>query len=308
MSWLPFRSDEFISHQRNLQQLKLNKQWLFMQSQLAAVAYSIGSLLVFAVLLIATDINFVWRSTILSAESLNEVLTGLSIPWGFWEQAQPNLNMLLQTRDSRLATTTSNAQIYGSWWQFILAIQLFYCFFPRLLCYLYARFLFIRTLNNDLESRLEKEKDKVIKKNSNSIRNIKTVQNLEGDFVLTNWAGIDLQLIREFLPDWFDITNEEKQLKAGPLASESEQKIAERWQGRQLIVVKSWEPPLGELKDYMESGQGYIFPVDWEAEKVKVLQPKHFDEWLRFVSHLSRWQVFCPLALHEEEKDEVSDD
>ena len=52
---------------RKLKQQSMDSLWFFHASQIMAICFSLAGLLVFFLLLLATDVNFVWRSTILNA-------------------------------------------------------------------------------------------------------------------------------------------------------------------------------------------------------------------------------------------------
>ena len=73
------------------------KLYFFYQSQLAALSFSLASLLVLLMLLVSTDVNFIWRSTLLNAEQLYWLLDCLATPWSFWPSAQPELELLQLT-------------------------------------------------------------------------------------------------------------------------------------------------------------------------------------------------------------------
>ena len=278
---------------RRLRQMKIEKHWFFLQSQLAAIAYSFASLLLFLILLLSTDINFVWRSTLLSAEDIFYVLKGISFPWPFWSSAQPTMELLSLTQDSRIASNEVSSNVYGRWWQFIFAVQIFYTLLPRLFGYAIAKWQIIRIARNDIESKLLAENT-----HSKSVEDAKTrkefVSLIPEHLVITNWAGIDPLLLAKI--DILD-TDSNNFMQAGPTSTDAQQMVAERWQGEQVVVVKSWEPPLGELEDFLQNGRGYLLPLDWNGESLKKIQEKHLSEWIRFASQLADWQIFCPMAL-----------
>ena len=75
---------------RKIHQMNLDKSWFLMQSQAAAIAFSLTSLTTYFILLLATDLNFVWRSTILNPADIYPFLKLVAAPWVFWEGAQPS--------------------------------------------------------------------------------------------------------------------------------------------------------------------------------------------------------------------------
>ncbi len=275
---------------RKLQQLKLDKYWFLMQSQAAGIAYSLTSLIVFFLLLLATDINFVWRSTILSSTDLFPILKLIASPWSFWQSAQPSLELLQMTQNSRLLNSNVHVSIYGDWWQFILATQIFYSLLVRLIIYLVSvwklNFYFAADIESQLQSAIEShpfiDSEKLVVSD--------LVHDLPKKIVINNWANIPNELLAR-LPS---INVNAPQINSGPNATPVEKIEAERWQGEQLVIVKSWEPPLGELEDFLRNGKGYLFPIDWNELGLVNPSIKHVNEWRRFVNKLPNWQVYLP--------------
>jgi len=291
---LPLWSAQQQSLFRKTRQLNLHKHWLLLQSQAAALAFSCASLLVFFVLLLATDINFVWRSTLLDATDLLPFLNTIALPWGFWERAQPSLVLLQATQDSRLLISGVDATRYAGWWQFILASQLYYSLLPRALVLVVARLSFIHQARQDLESRLQQEiiRHPITPSKSHVLAPV--VTELPSAIAINNWCGVALSLLKPLTE--LDL-RAENLLVAGPLATQEQQASAESWHGEQLVVVKAWEPPLGELLDFLQHGRGYLLPLDWDETGLKPPRPSHLQEWQRFVSQLPQWRIFLPQQL-----------
>ncbi|MFT7133731.1 MAG: hypothetical protein ACI81O_002449, partial [Cyclobacteriaceae bacterium] len=63
-----------------------------------------------------------------------------------------------------------------------------------------------------------------------------------------------------------------------------------------VVLVKGWEPPLGELQDYLQSlvTGSYLLPVDWDESGVRRLTDVHLEEWRRFAGELDGWSVLQP--------------
>ncbi|MCW8876699.1 MAG: DUF2868 domain-containing protein [Kangiellaceae bacterium] len=289
LSQMPFWSAETKQFFRKNSQLGVDKHWLLWQSQLAAIAFSIISLLVFFLLLLATDINFVWRSTILSAQDLLHLLELVASPWQFWPEAQPSLELLQSTQDSRLISQSTQSGVYANWWQFILAVQIFYSFIPRVLLLALIGLIGRRKLQDDVEYKLQQTGYANKSSTSDDYQLAELIDNLPRGLTVTNWADIDLSLVED-LP--FVDCSKDNLLKAGPSANDAEQSIAERWRGPQLVIVKSWEPPLGELEDYLENSEGVVFPIDWKNGEMVIPKKQHLLEWRRFIFPLKQWKVF----------------
>lgn len=280
-SLLPIWSQTQKNTLRKIRQSHMDKPWLFLQSQAAALAYSAASLFVFMILLLTTDINFVWRSTLLEAEQLLPLLTFLASPWFFWDLAQPSLELLQATQDSRLTQTYSNTESFGQWWAFVLATQLVYSFFLRGMLLVIGKFWLRQLDNKKTEQQLAKSKKNapLAKEKTSSTEAIG--HSLPSNYALNNWAGLSAEKLSQLALQ----PNQELHIN-----------ILDNVQhdGQQLLLVKAWEPPMGELQDYMLDGQGLLFPINTVGGKLTPPEKKHLQEWLRFVSQIPNWSIYLP--------------
>lgn len=295
---LPIWSNQKRMLLSKTRQLHVEKYWLFFQSHLAALAFSLASLLVFFILLLATDISFVWRSTLLSAPDLHPLLKLVATPWFFWPDALPTAELLEATQDSRLQTVHVTTESYANWWRFVLAVQLFYCILLRTCLLAVTAWLFRKKVRKDFEQKIST----VIYSHSNQTdtphqyKPIATV--LPDNIVTNNWAKVDLGLLADCQLLNLSVDH---LLTAGPLATEAEQTAAELWQGEQVVLVKSWEPPLGELADFLQTGKGFVWPLDWQEASLVSVRMEHLQEWQRFVDELPRWRIYMPAKWMPEE-------
>lgn len=260
----------------------------FYQSQLAALSFSLASLIVLFLLLISSDVNFIWRSTLLSAEQIYWLLEWLATPWQFWPSAQPNLELLQTTQDTRLIMHKTVNNNFGAWWQFILAAQIFYAFLLRFVSILGCKF-YSKVINKQPQE-IKLVRSKPSKAGVIEVSELAPVVNqVDSGFALTNWGGLKQQLLQKIQKKLQ--ATKRSELSAGPLASHAEQMVAERWQETQLLIVKGWEPPLAELADFMQNGKGYLLPLDWSDDGIQPLSKTHLDEWRRFILQLPSWQL-----------------
>ncbi len=287
--WSQAQQDNFL----RLVQHPHSKWYFFYQSQLAALSFSLASLLVLLILLISTDVNFIWRSTLLDAKQLFPFLQWLATPWQFWSSAQPNLDLLQVTQDSRLPGQNGHRGNFGDWWSFIFAAQLFYAFLLRfvsiVICKLYLKIVDKRPEAIHLTRSNQSNNDRQQEITLEGTELAPLVSNISSGFTLNNWCGLNKNLLQKIQNKLqYSKTSE---LSAGPLASHSEQMVAERWQETQLLIVKGWEPPLAELADFMQNGKGYLLPLDWQGDEIQNLSEPHLNEWRRFINHLANWQL-----------------
>ncbi len=239
--------------------------WLFYGGQWLAVGFSAGNLLALGLLLLFTDLHFVWRSTLLDAGDLEPVLRFIATPWSFWDAAQPSLELLARSRDSRIGDTAVPLPL-GSWWPFLLAAQLCYALIPRLLLAFWAsRYLERRLQDGDRPPGFTQAKD--------SPQLPHTVE---------DWPAESQWLDAAWLPAAIA-----ERLPQTPLPMDEPPS-----DGQQLVVVvRAWEPPMGELADRLRSRQGLLLPLDWEGERLRPLRAQHLDEWRRFAAELGPWRV-----------------
>jgi hypothetical protein len=64
-----------------------------------------------------------------------------------------------------------------------------------------------------------------------------------------------------------------------------------------VLVVAAWEPPMGELADFMQLTNGIIIPLDWHKNDFQKVSALHLDEWRRFCYAFPDWQLQLPKAL-----------
>ena len=65
-----------------------------------------------------------------------------------------------------------------------------------------------------------------------------------------------------------------------------------------MVVVKAWEPPMGELQDFLNSIDReetsdirLLLPLDWDNEGFREVSDSDLHEWRRFAGTLSGWSV-----------------
>lgn len=263
--------------------------WLFFQSQVFSLAFALGNIFVFVLLLLGTDVNFVWRSTLLDATDLLPALNIIASPWLFWQDAQPSLELLEQSQNSRIIGEISAYS--ENWWQFILAAQLSYNVIPRVLLLLFARWQCAAA--SDLSPNLSTDEDQLERKSGNS-DDASTLANiyytLPGKYQLLDWSGAPAHC-RDFIIKSFGKPSEYKVLS--PL------KPPEKPDSISIVVlVKSWNAPLGELKDILatfdDSDTKFILPLDWDESSINSPGPAHLKEWQRFAATLEHWMILQP--------------
>ena len=268
---------------------------LFSLSQSLTLSFATGNLVGFVLMLLATDVSFVWRSTLLDAATLFPILDTLASPWGFWQAAQPSLEMLNQTQDFRLRGALLEGNYVGQWWQFLLAAQLCYSIVPRALLWLFANNKFKRAAQLQDSEQDPSHQLAVVTPAPESDKLAASVSEIPANAVLFDCAHTSDALLSKIekslrvsasykAPTSFDFTLD----GISPTSTPSF-----------VVVVRSWEPPLAELADSIlaaftaEQRQNlFIAPIDWESNQHQgdhLIQPT--------VAHTQEWRRFCESAL-----------
>ena len=274
------------------------KFWLLYQTQLLGLAFAIGGLAAFLLLLIGTDISFVWRSTLLQATDLLPVLKFLAIPWAFWSDAQPTLALLQQSQDFRLATPELTAAELGQWWKYAFAAQVTYMVLPRAVMALVARAVYLGS--NGVDDVVTKRK--VVHVDSPNTVPMQgqlapLVTTVKSGYLLIDWGSVPM-VLAEALFD--QIGKPGDILRAGPLTEFDPDRLQQLDEGTVVVAVKAWEPPMGELQDYLRSlpaDQGLqtvLLPLDWNNEGLHQVKDGDLQEWRRFCGTLDNWSVLQP--------------
>jgi len=295
---LPFWPKEFLQAQMSIELGHRRRSWLFFESQVLSLAFAAGSIIVFIALLLGTDVNFVWRSTLLEATDLLPMLQLISMPWVFWHDAQPSLDLLQQSQNSRIVGSVSAYS--ENWWQFVLAAQLTYNLIPRAVLLVFALWRYKN--KSRLSTQLERDATVVNKqRRADPERLASVVYTPSAAYQLLDWGDAP-EHCKRFISRIFG-----KPSDLSPLTASSDIKSL---QGSaellsQVVLVKSWEPPLGELKDVLSlielldtQTQNFILPLDWDETSIKAASEPHLQEWQRFAASLhssrSEWKVLQP--------------
>ena len=271
-----------LSHGREL--------WLFYQTQILVMSFSLGCLLLYLLLLLGSDITFVWRSTLLEPDDLLPALQAIGIPWRFWSEAQASLTLIEQSRDYRLESLDMSLPVVGLWWKYILATQLVYNLLPRSLMLLVTRHKYQACLQQNAlrhASNSQPQSNDAVRDENTLARLIRFV---ELPYTLLDWAGISTDCygrIQQLLGDADEI------LPLGPL--QQQLGIPSPDNLSLVVLVKSWEPPLAELADRLRdidsNAVKLILPLDCNNAGIRQPTPAHLDEWRRFAATLPNWQV-----------------
>ncbi len=264
--------------------------WLFYQTQIFAVSFSLGCLLLYLLLLLGSDISFVWRSTLLEPDDLLPVLQAIGTPWRFWPDAQASLTLIEHTQDFRLDPQGMSQPVVGLWWKYILATQLVYSLLPRSLMLLVAGQNYKARLQQKLKRYVRDSLPQTTAAAGDENAQARLTRSVTLPYTLLDWAGVSpasYEQIQQLLGGATGIH------LIGPLRH---QFVTHPPANQSLVVlVKSWEPPLAELADRLKdigpNADKLILPLDCNDTGIRKATPAHLEEWRRFAATLSDWQV-----------------
>lgn len=269
---------------------KSQQLWLFFQAQVFSLAFAFGSILIFLLLLLGTDINFVWRSTLLEATDLQPILSFIAAPWFYWQEAQPSLALLEQSQNSRILGEPS--AFSENWWQFVLAAQLSYNLLPRTFFLLYAIWRYHRETQSAFDPKpIQASSLGTLKENETKPILSNIVYTLQNRYSLYDCSNAPEHCLR-FVTRSFGKSLNHTQLSAlDTFTIDSGIEAI-------VVLVKSWDAPLAELKDLLVSSNSdvdkYLLPMDWNDKSITLPLSVHLEEWQRFAATLPNWKILQP--------------
>jgi len=285
---LPLWPRDWLDTTGELQKAKSRKPWLFYQSQKIALMLSVGALAAFFCTLLLSDISFVWRSTLLSAEHVFPLLQTVALPWSFIETAQPLMEHVLSSQDSRLSTS---AELIGTgvWWRYILMAQLFYVLLPRTVLFVIGKKQ-LSKVDESLASEALSLDTKNIEGevNSDQLEMVKQQRLDLSQATLLNWAVLPAVLQTELIAK-YGAPKHCYQIGASASAADIDRALSDPLD--KYVIVAAWEPPMGELEDFMRESKGVLLILDWDEDKFQQINPVHLDEWRRFCFPIKNWQL-----------------
>ncbi len=300
---------------------RLIRRWLLLrQSQLFAALFNLAALAAGFALVVVQDLAFGWSSTLaIEPEELHQGVVWLATPWGWLlPQAVPSIELIETTRFFRLdgASGVVDALQLGGWWPFLLLALAVYGLLPRLIL-LTLTSLRLRRVSEDAVSRHPDLPDLIDRLTSPLVETgVAEGGGSRGagrvgaqperaritsarPVALVAWACPELDQLSltdtfpSLLPqERFDVggcsTLEHDSEVIATIAQQLERSQIPDEQQTVVLLVKGWEPPIGELTDFVEElraaiGPGPILrllPVSRAVEATAA----EWQEWSRYCS------------------------
>ncbi len=243
------------------------------QGQLLGAAFMAGALMAFLLTLFANPFSFAWGSTYaLGEDVVNSMVQFLSAPWSGWLSAaavDPQLVADSRVHAGSPGPSAEQALRSGRWWPFLLMVLISYTLLPRLFLWLVsggllrhrllhsftnypgADLVLLRLAQAALETRGEAEPLNT----PQQAADIKVSPGTKfADASLVNWGDA---VARDEFPSFAELQGLGSQplLLAGlSLIGDEEalQSISAATAPMVLILLKSWEPPMADLADFID--------------------------------------------------------
>lgn len=310
--WQPWRALLWRFRKNSQPEMLTNLQPVLMAraAQLGGLCFASAGLISLLLMVLLQDLAFGWSTTLeTNAHSYHALVATIAAPWAWlWPAAAPDLGLVEATRFFRANAGQSdiNPARWGEWWPFIAMLWGTWALLPRFILFLLAGVLISRKSRlllakhpamHALLYRMETE----TLDTGNEENDASDLPNLNNQIALTplpkadillSWAGAGDTELPALLTQ-----NKKILAKIGgrmTLADDSNTlgKVATYLSQQSnrcvLLATRSWEPPTGELEDFLTKAQEYwpkttqivIVPLATNA----ALEPleHQVQQWLRF--------------------------
>jgi len=230
--------------------------------------FTLGALAGFFAVLAFSDFTFVWGSTFnISDGFMRRFTDAMSAPWSSWlPGASLPGDIISASRYHPALTDLSQSDLASmrGWWPFLVMAMATYALLPRLVLWLLSKLLYVRSMRRSFarypgsETVLARMKAPVIRTQAREPEQRATPGHgaiaLNESLMLLNWAGA---LSEEELPLYEEpgAVPPQNMLSGGlgslTADSDSARQINQYQPELLLVAVKSWEPPMADLQDFL---------------------------------------------------------
>lgn len=300
----------FVKGSQNEVLSKLQPVLLARAAQLGGLCFATTGLITLLLMVLLQDLAFGWSTTLeTNANAYHSFIAALAAPWAWlWPAAAPDLALVEATRFFRASAGDGdiNPARWGQWWPFIAMLWTTWALLPRFILYLLSNVLITRKARlllvkhpamRALMYRMETE----TLDTGNEHNDASDLPNLKNQLVLTplpkstillSWAGAgDSELPASLTHDKSMLAKIGGRITLADDQSTVEQVAVKLLQENSLCVLlatRSWEPPTGELEDFISHAQGLwpkgtsIVLVPIATNILKKPEQHHVQQWLRF--------------------------
>lgn len=292
-------------------------------AQLGGLCFALSGLATMLLMVVLQDLAFGWSTTLeTDATRYHSLVTAIAAPWAWlWPAAVPDFALVEATRFFRASPRDAGMSParWGDWWPFIAMLWTIWTLVPRAVLALAATLLIRRKARQLLAAhpgmralmyRIETPALDTgnAYNDASDLPDTETqldLQPLPDATILLCWAGAGD-------PELPDALSSGKSLiaRAGgrmPLAQDRqtlEQAASELLQATDrsvLLLTRSWEPPTGELEDFLATAKNLwpkgskIALVPLAAQPDRKPDTHQVQQWLRFAQRT--WPDFVTVSL-----------
>lgn len=281
-------------------------------AQAGGSAFALTSLMTLLVLVVVQDLAFGWSTTLATgAGAYHRLVLAVASPWaGLWPDAVPSLALVEHTRFFRAGPESAgNPALWGQWWPFVVMTWTVWVLLPRLVLTLAAQAVLRTRARRELarhpgQQALAYRMETPILDTGNAHNDASDLPDtrtrvepvpLPETHHLIAWAGADQPALPAMLQTPGPV------YRAGGQSALAEddaviaalgESLARDVRPEVLMAVRSWEPPTGELQDFLEAARSRwpeattvtLAPVTGAADQAP--EQRHLDAWLRFTTRL----------------------
>ncbi len=284
-------------------------------AQTGGTCFALTGLVTLLVLVVVQDLAFGWSTTLSTgAEGYHRLLHSLALPWAWlWPAAVPDLALVEATRFFRSAADAGagNPARWGQWWPFVTMLWLTWVLLPRLALALLSAGL-IRIQARRMLHRHPALHALMYRWETPTL-DTGSAHNDAADLPDTDTSAAVQPLPEtDLVLCWGDAGNtelpggltglENQIFHAGGRATLAEdravlarigEQLAQRPQPAVLVITRSWEPPTGELQDFLtDAGERWpghtriaLVPLSLDGQREP--ETHQLQQWLRFAERLN---------------------
>lgn len=294
---------------------KLHGVLMAKAAHIGGIAFAIAGIVTLILMVVLQDLAFGWSTTIAtSAELYYRIVAVIAAPWSWiWPAAAPDLALVEATRFFRASMTNSDLHParWGQWWPFVAMLWTCYLLLPRvILCitaivlvkrkaqYLLTQHPAMQALQNRMETpSVSTGNDHNDATDAPDLSTQLNVSPLSSADVLLSWAGAaDSQLPTTLTQNKtfeakvggrISLADDQRTLEQ-VAALLTEASTTQASTTNVLLVTRSWEPPTGELDDFIKGAQtlwpdgSHVVLVPLATDVAKQPDKHHLEQWLRF--------------------------
>lgn len=316
LGWQPWRGLMRRLRRDNATPTKGRLQPLLMAraAHAGGTGFALAGLATLLVMVVVQDLAFGWSTTLdTAAAGYHNLINVVALPWAWlWPGAVPSLELVEATRFFRAApgTTGADPARWGQWWPFVVMLWMTWTVLPRLLLLVLSQVLLrqrarqLLARHPGMQALLYRMETATLDTGSghNDAHDLPDTRTRVKPGILPDtplmicWAGAGEPELPQRL-----LAPDTRLFKAGGRASLAQDdevltQVAAELAGQTppavIVVTRSWEPPTGELHDFLDTAR-QRWPASTRVALLPLAQdpnrlpsPHLVQPWLRFTERL----------------------